>query len=97
MADNVLAFPPRDAGRVLEEAMQAADSAARQWAHSHADLIRDPWAQPWEWQEQARAAAATAAAAALRSLTADGRMVSIVAYGMAEEAMIRLRKRGVVA
>jgi uncharacterized membrane protein YjfL (UPF0719 family) len=39
-------------------------------------------------------AAVHVAAPILRSLTADPSMVSIVAYGMAEEVMICLRKRG---
>jgi hypothetical protein len=40
-------------------------------------------------------AAADAASPILRGLTADPKMVGIIALGMAAEVMIRLRKRGV--
>ena len=91
----VIAFPPRDAGQVLAQALAAAAAAGEAEAQrrQHETLTpwggRDPTAAEW-----VRAASLEAAKPILRSLTADTEMVSIVAFGLAEDVMIRLRKRG---
>jgi hypothetical protein len=93
---QVLQFPPRDAGRVLDAALAAAMAAGEAEAEERKAEIFTPWGahhpMAGEW---VRGAAANAAALILQNLTADPNMVSIVAFGMAEEVMIRLRKRGV--
>jgi hypothetical protein len=97
---NVMAFPARDAGRILENAMRAADAAAGEQATLHHREQLMPWGTrdiaTLVDEEVSRVAALRAAKPILEALTADEDMVQIVAYGMAEEAMIRLRKRGAV-
>jgi hypothetical protein len=95
----VVPFPPRDAGRVLAEAMAAAEQAAIEEAARRAHDLRSPWGgdrlgERCDAPVLVAQAALNAAAPLLRNLTSDPRMVEIVAAGMAEEAMIRLRKRG---
>lgn len=95
---NVMAFPPRDAGRILESAMRAADAAAGEQATLHHREQLMPWGTrdiaALMDEEVCRVAALRAAMPILTALTADEDMILIVAHGMAEEAMIRLRKRG---
>jgi hypothetical protein len=94
---TVTAFPPRSAGRVLADALDAAFAAADAEAKTqHARLI-EPWCAPSPDPAPrilVEQAAYTAAAAVLHDLTADRRMVDIVAAGMAVEAVARLRKAG---
>ena len=90
-------FPPRHAGKVLAEAMSAADAAAAAEAARLRHLLLEPWGGR-SMDPGARAAVEAAALSAalpiLRGLTSDPAMREIVAHGMAAEAMIRLGKRG---
>ena len=93
-------FPPRHAGAVLEAAMRAADAAASDAAEQRRDDLFTPWGARGRGGAADQAeiaimgAALHAAAPLIRGLTADAAMVDVVAHGMAEEAMTRLRKRG---
>jgi hypothetical protein len=91
-------FPPRGAGKVLADALAAAVTAAEAEAERQRGALREPWGAPaWDPRPALRVeqAAADAASPILRGLTADPKMVGIIALGMAAEVMIRLRKRGV--
>lgn len=97
---TVIPFPPRHAASLLAEALQAACEAAAETAsRRHGDLF-EPWGAPvgnairLEAEQEIVCMAMRAAAPFLRKLTGDEEMVSILAHGMADEAMIRLRKRG---
>lgn len=102
MSAEVMPFPLRAAGRVLAEAMDAANTAAAAEVAQRASILHGPggsWCGPGDLamvEEHARAAAVAASAPILHGLTADDRMVSIVAFGMAEEAVVRLRKAGLL-
>jgi hypothetical protein len=93
---QVLHFPPRDAGRVLDAALAAAMAAGEAEVEKRKAEILTSWGayhpMASEW---VCGAAAEAAAPILQNLTADPNMISIVAFGMAEEVMLRLRNRGV--
>lgn len=95
---KVLAFPPREAGRVLDSAMRAADAAASEQATLHHREQAMPWGTrdiaTLMDEECCRLAALRAARPILEALTADEDIIRVVAHGMAEEAMTRLRKRG---
>jgi hypothetical protein len=97
---SVIPFPPRHAAEVLAEALKAACEAASATAfRRHGDLF-EPWgarvgnAIRLEAEQETAMQAMQAASPFLRKVTRDEEMVAILAHGMAEEAMIRLRKRG---
>lgn len=95
-AQTIVAFPPRDAGRVLDAALAAAVAAGNaETVRRSVELGRRRHFdnRPEIAIEQA---ALMAAVPILRSLTSDNRMVEIVALGMAAEVMSRLRKAGAV-
>ena len=96
---SALPFPPRHAGSVLAAAMDAAEQAGAEEAARRAGELFWPWGGRFHDHESnaglfIQQAALDAASPLLRGLTADAAMVDIVAHGMAEEVMIRLRKRG---
>ena len=94
---SVHPFPPRDAGRVLAAALDAAERAGADEAARRARDIFEPWGGRTDCmmaEGAIRGAALHAAAPLLHGLTADPLMVGILAHGMADEVMIRLRKRG---
>lgn len=97
---DVLPFPPRTAGRVLDVAMCAAMEAARAEAAQREASLREVWGawsdEAWFHVEHIKVAAVAAASPHLAGLTSDARMVETVARGLAEEAVIRLRKSGEV-
>lgn len=88
---SVVPFPPRDAGRVLADALAAAIAAGNaETLKRGCEVGQSPHRAAAEIAIEH--AALNAAAPILRGLTADPRMVEIVALGMAAEVMIRLRK-----
>lgn len=95
---TVMAFPPRDAGRTLDSAMRAAEAAAGKQATQRHREQQSPWGTrdiaTLMDEEVWRVAALRAASPILAALTADADMIQILAHGMAEEAVIRLRKCG---
>ena len=97
-ADN-LAFLRPDPERALAAAMAAAERAAGEEAKRRAAELFTPWGAPdfalaREAELFVRTAAVNAALPMLRRLTPDYAMREIIAHGMAEEALIHLRKRG---
>ena len=81
-------------------AVKAACEAASETAFCrHGDLF-EPWgarvgnAIRLEAEQETAIQAMRAAAPFLRKVTSDEEMVAILAHGMADETMIRLRKRG---
>lgn len=89
---NIIFFPPRDAGRVLAEALSAAIAAGNAEAVKRSAEIGRRGLIENVPELAIEQAALTAAAQILGALTSDQRMVGIVALGMASEVMVRLRK-----
>lgn len=91
-------FPPREAGRLLAAALGAAERAGSAEADRRKDDLFAPGGLRRIGSEVSEIsvmqAALNAALPLLRGLTSDARMAEIVAHGMAEEVMLRLRKRG---
>jgi hypothetical protein len=95
---DVVPFPPRSAGAVLDAAMKAAmDAATAALRQQQMRLEAEPWRNRGFGAHtkdpmQIEQAALMAALPLLRDITSSSQMASIVAHGMASEAMIRLRK-----
>lgn len=87
---SVVAFPPRDAGRVLAAALDAAIAAADATAQR---LVNDPWSQTFEAVEGLRLLAYEAAKPLIEQLTTDARVLDVVCWGMASEALTQMHKR----
>jgi hypothetical protein len=99
---SLVSFPPRDAGPILARALVRAEAAGVAEAARLASEIWGPWGGRRPIQDApdpvgfVERAALNAAVPDLRLLTTDAGMVSSLAHGVAEEVMIRLRKRGAV-
>ena len=89
---TVIAFPPRHPGHVLEQALAAAFAAGEGAALAHPAASPTPWDKRDEMS--VRAAAYEAAYPTLRTLTCDDAMASVLGFGMVEEVVHQLRRRG---
>jgi len=109
---TAIPFPPRGAGPVLQQALEAAEAAGQAEATrllptpltatgrpDYAALLFKPSAgrdYGAPVETLVEQAALMAAIPDLRQLTDDEAMIDILALGIAAEVMIRLRKRGAV-
>jgi hypothetical protein len=98
---TAIPFPPRGAGPVLQQALEAAEAAGQAEAtRLQRELFMQGGGRDYEGGLQARwaveQAAVMAAMPGLRLLTSDGKMVDILAYGIATEVMSHLWKRWAV-
>lgn len=94
-------FPPRGAGPVLQQALEAAEAAGQAEAtRLQRELFMPGGGRDYEGGDQARLvveqAAFMAAMPGLRLLTSDSKMIAIMAHGIATEVMSRLWKRWAV-
>jgi len=93
---KVVAFPPRDAGRVLAAALTAALAAGDAETIKRSVELSRRRSYDLGPEIAIEQAALMAAVSILRDLTSDVRMVEIVALGMAAEVMGHLRKAGAI-